>query len=122
MLTTEACCFTFSIHPFAKPWQERRWKTMETNQLNTATFIGIDAHPTTHTAYAMNRFEDEKGILTFENTPEGINQFLLWIPTVEKKKDTILVGIEGGGNSRHALLAHLLKDYQNIFEVNPLYT
>jgi transposase len=95
---------------------------METIQLNTATFIGIDAHPTTHTAYAMNRFEDEKGILTFENTPEGINQFLLWLPTVEKNKDTLLVGIEGGGNSRHALLAHLLKTYQNIYEVNPLYT
>lgn len=95
---------------------------METTFLNTATFIGIDAHPTTHTAVAINRFEDEKGILTFDNTSEGMKQFLLWLPTIEKQFCNIIVGIEGGGNSRHALIANLLKNYQNIYEVNPLYT
>lgn len=95
---------------------------METTFLNTATFIGIDAHPTTHTAVAINRFEDEKGILTFENTKEGMQQFLSWLPTVEKQYGNIIVGVEGGGNSRHSLLANLLKNYQNIYEVNPLYT
>lgn len=89
---------------------------------NTATFVGIDAHPTTHTALAINRFEEEKGILTFDNTKEGIGQFLSWLPIIDSKKDNIFVGIEGGGNSRHALIANLLKDYCNIYEVNPLYT
>lgn len=90
--------------------------------INTATFIGIDAHPTTHTALAINRFEEEKGILTFENTKEGIIQFLSWLPAIENNHDNIIVGIEGGGNSRHALIANLLKSYQNIYEVNPLFT
>jgi len=34
--------------------------------LNTATFIGIDAHPSTHTALANNRFEEENGHLQFD--------------------------------------------------------
>ena len=31
--------------------------------LNNATYVGIDAHPTEHTAVAVNRFEEEKGML-----------------------------------------------------------
>lgn len=90
--------------------------------VNTATFVGIDAHPTTYTALAMNRFEEEKGILTFDNTKEGIMRFLSWLPTIDKNQNNSIIGIEGGGNSRHGLIAHLLKNYQNIYEVNPLYT
>lgn len=93
-----------------------------TGNINTATFIGIDAHPTEHTALAMNRFEDQKGILQFENTKEGINQFLSWLPTIDKDQQNVIIGVEGGGNTRHALMAHLLCAYQNIYEVNPLYT
>lgn len=33
-----------------------------------------------------------------------------------------IVGIEGGSTSRHALLAKLLKEYNNVYEVNPVYT
>jgi transposase len=94
----------------------------ESINLNEALFIGIDAHPTTHTALAMNRFEEQKGILTFDNSKEGIKQFLYWLPTIEKQAEHIFVGIEGGGNSRHALVAMLLKTYKNLYEVNPLYT
>jgi transposase len=95
---------------------------MNTVNVNTALFVGIDAHPTTHTALAMNRFEEEKGILTFANTKDGISQYLSWLTTIDTKQDNIIIGIEGGGNSRHSLIAHLLKKYQNIYEVNPLYT
>lgn len=90
--------------------------------LNTATFIGIDAHPTTHTALAINRFEEEKGILTFDNTKEGIARYLSWLETIDPDRDNIIIGVEGGGNARHALIANLLLSYQNIYEVNPLYT
>ena len=95
---------------------------MTTVDKNTATFFGIDAHPTTHTVLAINRFEEEKGILTFENTTEGIHQFLSWLPTIETNEEKAIIGLEGGGNARHALIANLLKNYQNIYEVNPLYT
>lgn len=90
--------------------------------VNTATFLGIDAHPTTHTVLAINRFEEEKGLLTFDNTKDGIATFLSWLPTIETDTEKLIIGLEGGGNSRHGLLASLLKDYQNIYEVNPLYT
>jgi transposase len=89
---------------------------------NRATYVGIDCHPTEHTALAMNRFEDEKGILRFENTKQGIKQFLSWLPKIDKEDENIIIGVEGGGNSRHALVANLLNDHPNIFEVNPLYT
>ena len=90
--------------------------------LNTATYVGIDCHPTEHTALAMSRFEDEKGLLRFENTREGIRSFLSWLPTMDKQTENVIVGLEGGGNDRHALLAKLLMQYENIYEVNPLYT
>ena len=103
-------------------WQGGGGKNMHTALLNHALFIGIDAHPTTHTAYAMNRFEDEKGMLTFDNSPEGIKIFLSWIQTIETAGKNVIIGVEGGGNARHALLRHLLETYQNLYEVNPLYT
>lgn len=92
------------------------------NNLNNATFIGIDAHTTQHTALAINRFEDEKGDLTFENTGLGINKFLSWIPKMDKQSDNVIIGIEGGDWNRHALLTELLTTYLNVYEVNPLYT
>lgn len=94
----------------------------QSNNFNTATFIGIDAHPTTHTALAINRFEEEKGMLTFDNTKTGIAQYLSWLTTIETDTEKIIIGIEGGGNARHSLIANLLLNYQNIYEVNPLYT
>jgi transposase len=94
----------------------------QSNNFNVATFIGIDAHPTTHTALAINRFEEEKGMLTFDNTKQGITQYLSWLLTMDKNRDNIIIGIEGGGNARHSLISNILKDYHNIYEVNPLYT
>ena len=90
--------------------------------LNGATFVGIDAHTSEHTALAINRFEEEKGKLRFENTTEGITAFLSWLPTVAAKKETVIVGIEGGSSTRHRLLAEILESYQHVYEVNPLYT
>lgn len=97
-------------------------KTINNGNLNTATYVGIDCHPTEHTALAMSRFEDEKGLLRFENTNDGINTFLSWLPTIDTKEDNVIVGLEGGGNARHTLIAKLLTQYKNIYEVNPLYT
>jgi hypothetical protein len=65
--------------------------------INTATYVGIDAHPTEHTAVAMNRFEDNKGKLRFPNTLPGIQEFLSWLPTIEKHPENTVIGIEGRG-------------------------
>jgi transposase len=90
--------------------------------LNTAIYIGIDAHPSTHTALAINRFEEEKSHLRFENTTEGIKAFLFWMETTAPDAASTILGIEGGSTARHALLSHLLIKYHNVYEVNPIYT
>lgn len=97
---------------------------MNTNRLdlNTAVFVGIDAHQEEHTAYVINRFEEKKGIAQFENNHREINKFLKWLPTINPEKEKVVIGIEGGGNTRHALVARLADHYENVYEVNPLYT
>jgi len=92
------------------------------DQLNTATFVGIDSHPDSHTALAMNRFKEPKGNVTFPNTHAGISQFQTWLQTLGTQKDRVVIGVEGGGNARNALLASILPIYDLLFEVNPLYT
>ncbi len=92
------------------------------DQLNNATFVGIDSHPDSHTALAINRFKELKGHVTFPNTQNGINQFLIWLQTLEEQKDRIVIGVEGGGTARNALLSAILPTYDLLFEVNPLYT
>lgn len=95
---------------------------MDKLDLNLATFVGIDAHTKEHTALAINRFEDEKGDLRFDNTKEGIVNFLLWLKKVEPTPSNVVVGIEGGGWERSTLLKLLTSKYQNVFEINPLFT
>jgi hypothetical protein len=70
--------------------------------MNTAIFVGIDSHPSEHTAVAINRFEDEKGVLRFENTPQGIKECLTWLATLTVDKQQLVIGIEGG-ETRHTL-------------------
>jgi transposase len=94
----------------------------QTINLNTATYVGIDAHPTEHTALAINRFEEKKGQLRFPNSVEGIQQFLSWLKTVEKQPRQTIIGIEGRGTSGNAIVSGLLQTYQHVYEVNPLYT
>lgn len=89
--------------------------------LNNATFVGVDAHREEHTAVAMNRFEDETGMLTFANTHEGINSFLVWLKTIGLQKH-VIIGVEGGGTTRRRLLSSLVYHYVHVYEVNPLYT
>jgi transposase len=95
-------------------------ENMERTDLNLATFVGIDAHGSEHTAFAINRFEEEKGRLQFENNVLGIKKFLAWVPTVSNGHT--MFGVEGGGNERHTLLRHLVARYNQVYEVNPLYT
>lgn len=97
---------------------------MDQNNLNlyTATFVGIDCHPTEHTALAINRFEEIKGSLRFENTKDGIKTLLSWLAQTDSQNDNVVVGVEGGGSSRQVLLSQLLESYPRVYEVNPLFT
>ncbi|SRR6266704_846501 len=93
-----------------------------TLDLNRATYVGIDVHPGTHTAFAINRFEEKKGQLCFENTSVGISQFIAWLKTVDTSSDNVIVGVEGRGSNGHALVSRLIDSYRHVYEVNPLYT
>jgi transposase len=95
---------------------------LTTDQLNVATFVGIDAHPDSHTALAVNRFKEPQGQLTFENTTAGINRFQEWLTALKAQTETVLIGVEGGTTSRTALLKGILEKHEFLFEVNPLYT
>lgn len=95
---------------------------MEQTNLNNATFVGIDSHPSEHTALAINRFEDEKGQIRFDNTKDGISQFLSWLSGIKTQNEDTIIGIEGGAGMQYELLRQLSVSYSNIFEVNPVYT
>jgi transposase len=89
--------------------------------LTTAIFIGIDSHPTEHTACAITRFEEEKGILRFENTQKGIQACIDWLATLSTDTGQLVIGIEGG-ETRHVLASYLLDHYTEVYEVNPVFT
>ncbi len=90
--------------------------------LNQTTFVGIDAHRGEHTALAINRFEEEQGRLAFPNTHEGIEKFISWLQIIGRNGNNLVIGVEGGGTERHALLKSVVLNYQDVYEVNPLYT
>jgi transposase len=96
--------------------------TLQPELLNSATFVGIDAHPDSHTAVAINRFKEIKGSLTFPNSKEGIVKFHSWLLKIEQQKEKTILGIEGGSDARTALTVSILSVYDLLFEVNPLYT
>ncbi len=90
--------------------------------LNHATYVGIDAHPTEHTAVAVNRFEEEKGILNFENSRDGLRHFLSWLQKIDRVSENVIIGVEGRGGKGSAFIAPMLKNYEHVYEVNPQYT
>jgi transposase len=94
----------------------------QTQQLNTAMFVGIDAHPDSHTAIAINRFQESKGHITVPNSKEGIKNFTTWLKNLAADYDNVIIGVEGGGTARNGLLSVILQSHPLLFEVNPLYT
>jgi len=97
-------------------------RKMNDDDLNNLTFVGIDTHPSEHTALAINRFEEEQGQIRFDNTKDGINQFLLWLGGIKTQSEDTIIGIEGGAGMQYELLRQILTSYANVYEVNPLYT
>jgi transposase len=92
------------------------------NDLNHRTYVGVDAHPTEHTAVAVNRFEEEKGKLNFENSRNGIKQFLSWLQHVDGVSENVVIGVEGRGGKGSAFISSMLDHYEHVYEVNPQYT
>ena len=89
---------------------------------NNALYIGIDVHRYEHTAVAANRFEEEKGCLSFPNTPIGINKFISWVASVDDSGKTRIIGVEGSNGNGRLLTSSLAGNYPEIYEINPVRT
>lgn len=90
--------------------------------LNTGIYIGIDAHTQEHTAVALNRFEEEKDKIRFDNSLTGIGSFMKWMKKQDPSFQKTLIGIEGAGNAGQLLTSTIVSKVENVYEVNPLYT
>lgn len=71
---------------------------------------------------AINRFKEQKSHVTVPNTTDGIIEFQEWLNTLETHQENVIIGVEGGGTARNALLKTILVTHDYLFEVNPLYT
>jgi transposase len=47
------------------------------------TIIGIDPHPSSHTAVALNEHGKRLAMLTFNNDESGLVQFKTWLSSFE---------------------------------------
>lgn len=95
---------------------------MEEIDRNNALYVGIDVHRYEHTAVAANRFEEEKGSLSFENTPIGINQFISWLETIDDSDKTRIIGVEGSNGNGRLLTSSIAGNYPEVYEINPIRT
>ena len=89
---------------------------------NNALYIGIDVHRYEHTAVCANRFEEEKGSLSFANTTPGIAQFIDWLGTIDDSGKTRIIGVEGSNGNGKLLTSSLAGKYQEVYEINPVRT
>ncbi len=95
---------------------------MEEIDRNNALYIGIDVHRYEHTAVAASRFEEEKGCLSFPNTPIGIKQCIDWLDSIGDSRLARIIGVEGSNGNGRLLTASLSKNYSQIYEINPVKT
>lgn len=94
----------------------------ETIDRNNALYVGIDVHRYEHTAVCTNRFEEEKGSLSFTNTPEGIKKCIDWLETIDDSSLTRIIGIEGSNGNGRLLTSALSGKYSEVYEINPIRT
>jgi len=95
---------------------------LKTVDKNTALYVGVDVHRFEHTAVVANRFEEELGLLSFPNTLSGIESFRLWLLAIDNPQKPRIIGIEGSNGNGKLLTSIISSDYQEIYEVNPVYT
>lgn len=90
--------------------------------LNNAVYVGVDVHRYENTAVFANRFEEELGLLTFNNDASGINKFIHFLKTVAEKEKDRIIGIEGSNGNGKLLTELVSSRYDELYEVNPIYT
>lgn len=83
------------------------------------TIIGVDPHPGSHTAVALNEQGKRLGTLTFQNSEDGLSQFQAWVSSYEIER----CAIEGANNPFARSLSQLvLKAGHKLVDVSPSLT
>ncbi len=83
------------------------------------TIIGVDPHPGSHTAVALNEQGKRLGVLTFENTEIGLTQFQGWLSSYDIER----CAIEGANNPfARSLSQFVLKAGHKLVDVSPSLT
>jgi transposase len=78
--------------------------------------IGIDPHPDSHTACALDANGTVLGDLRVENTPQGLDELRKWASSFEDRR----WAIEGAGNSFIASwVGELLADGEQLVNIHP---
>jgi transposase len=81
--------------------------------------IGVDPHPGSHTAVALDKQGKRLGALTVENSEAGISQFQTWLSGYEVER----CAIEGANNPfARSLSQFVLKAGHNLVDVSPSLT
>lgn len=81
--------------------------------------IGVDPHPKSHTAVAMDGAGKILSTQTFANDAQGLSSFLKWLEGYEER----VIGIEGAGN-KFVLewVSGLLAEGERVISVSPALT
>jgi transposase len=83
------------------------------------TIIGVDPHPGSHTAVALNEQGKRLGTLTFQNSEGGLSQFQAWLSGYAIER----CAIEGANNPFARSLSQLvLKAGHQLVDVSPSLT
>jgi transposase len=83
------------------------------------SIIGVDPHPNSHTAVALNAQGKRLGALTFQNTESGLAQFQGWLSGYEIER----CAIEGANNPfARSLSKFVLKAGHKLVDVSPSLT
>jgi transposase len=90
--------------------------------LDNCLYIGVDIHRYTHTALAVNRFEDPISEITFDNNKKGVNSFLSWTQGLGEPCKTRVIGIEGSNGYGRSVSDLLTSEYEHVYEINPILT
>jgi len=95
---------------------------LETHKKLRHIYIGVDCHKTTHTAGVINAFNDNLGIITFENNRKGFNSLVAFVSKHLQDGLTPVFGLEDCNHLGHALSTFLLSKHYIVKMVNPTYT
>jgi len=85
-------------------------------------YIGVDTHKTTHTAVAINCFNEKLGEITFENRPSAFAEFLNTVNSYAEEGVNPVFGLEDATTYGRTLARFLLDKKLTVKQICPILT